>query len=168
MPRTVITPTLWHAQPWKNGRGTTNEIARWPPGIDDRPFEWRISIAEVTEPGPFSTFRGYVRWTYLLEGDRIGLSVNKDTHWLVSAGSSTRTAGGTPMTAHLPAGPVRLLNVLAKHNTVEASTTFMRMPVRLAFACADCPELGLARWDSILFDPPELVTAGSLVCLVQR
>jgi environmental stress-induced protein Ves len=168
MARTIITAADWQSQPWKNGRGTTREVARWPTGADA--YDWRVSVAEVTEPGPFSKFRGYIRWTFLLEGKRLGLTVNrKDTHWLVSPMSDTRTAGGTPMEALLPDGPVRVLNVLAKHGTVEASRTAMTGTlVRLAFAYGDCPALGLARGSAMIFDPVEPAVAGDLVYLIER
>ena len=38
--------------PWRNGGGVTREVAVDGPGAQD--FEWRISIADVNEPGPFS------------------------------------------------------------------------------------------------------------------
>ncbi len=37
--------------PWRNGLGTTREVHR-----DER---WRLSIATITAPGPFSVFRGW-------------------------------------------------------------------------------------------------------------
>jgi environmental stress-induced protein Ves len=40
---------------WKNGKGTTTEIAVHPAnaGLAGAPFEWRVSIADVPESGPF-------------------------------------------------------------------------------------------------------------------
>lgn len=41
--------------PWKNGGGSTEEIARDAgAGLDG--FGWRLSIADITESGGFSTF----------------------------------------------------------------------------------------------------------------
>jgi uncharacterized protein len=60
----------YRAMPWKNGQGTTREIAREPaPGPDaGTDFLWRISIAEVAQSGEFSLFPGYDRTITLIEG----------------------------------------------------------------------------------------------------
>jgi environmental stress-induced protein Ves len=61
------------AVPWKNGGGTTRQIACWPPaaGLDD--FEWRVSMAAVAASGPFSRFPGVDRHILLLSGDGMRL-----------------------------------------------------------------------------------------------
>lgn len=55
-------------QPWKNGGGTTREIAVEPMGADLASFDWRVSLAEVAEGGPFSIFPGVDRVLSVLEG----------------------------------------------------------------------------------------------------
>ena len=42
--------------PWKNGGGTTAEVAAFPEGSNFETFGWRISMADVTSDGPFSSF----------------------------------------------------------------------------------------------------------------
>ena len=44
--------------PWKNGGGSTTEIAVWPNGAGLDEFDWRISLATITQSGPFSFFPG--------------------------------------------------------------------------------------------------------------
>jgi environmental stress-induced protein Ves len=61
------------ATPWKNGGGTTQEIASWPPGAGLDAFGWRASIATIAQPGPFSVFAGIDRQIMLLEGDGVRL-----------------------------------------------------------------------------------------------
>jgi len=61
------------AMPWKNGGGTTQEIASWPPGAGLDAFGWRASIATIAQPGPFSVFAGIDRQIMLLEGDGVRL-----------------------------------------------------------------------------------------------
>jgi environmental stress-induced protein Ves len=53
--------------PWKNGGGLTWQIASDPSsaGYD---FGWRISLAQVTADGPFSSFPGVDRILTVLEG----------------------------------------------------------------------------------------------------
>jgi len=47
--------------PWKNGGGTTTEIAVAPEGASLNDFDWRISMAHVGADGPFSSFPGIDR-----------------------------------------------------------------------------------------------------------
>ena len=57
------------ARAWKNGGGTTGDVAVYPPGSDLDNFDWRVSVAEVTTAGPFSCFDGVERTLVVLEGD---------------------------------------------------------------------------------------------------
>jgi hypothetical protein len=54
--------------PWKNGGGTTAEIAAYPPGAGLDDFHWRVSVADVHSGGPFSHFAGIDRKLALLKG----------------------------------------------------------------------------------------------------
>lgn len=49
------------ALPWKNGGGVTREVVAHPPGSDLGHFDWRVSIAEIHNAGPFSRFPGIER-----------------------------------------------------------------------------------------------------------
>jgi environmental stress-induced protein Ves len=57
--------------PWKNGGGFTREMIRVPAGGDR--FLWRVSIARIEAPGPFSHFSGYQRTMVLLQGAGVRL-----------------------------------------------------------------------------------------------
>lgn len=57
------------AMPWKNGGGSTREIVRWPEGSTLDDFEWRVSVATLAAPGPFSLLPGVDRQIMLLDGD---------------------------------------------------------------------------------------------------
>lgn len=61
------------ATPWKNGGGSTRELASWPPGAGLEAFDWRVSIATIAASGPFSVFAGVDRTIMLLEGDGVRL-----------------------------------------------------------------------------------------------
>lgn len=61
--------------PWKNGQGTTTEIAVEPPEAGmDAPLLWRLSLADVATSGPFSAFPGLDRIIMLVQG--IGMRLN--------------------------------------------------------------------------------------------
>ena len=51
--------------PWRNGQGTTVEIAKAP---REGSFDWRVSIADVAADGPFSRFDGYDRSITAIDG----------------------------------------------------------------------------------------------------
>ncbi len=57
------------ASPWKNGGGSTRQLAIHPPQASLDDFVWRISCARVSGAGPFSAFPGIQRSQALLEGD---------------------------------------------------------------------------------------------------
>ncbi len=63
------------AQAWKNGCGSTTEIAVWPHGAGFDSIDWRISVATVAVDGPFSVFSGIDRTLTLLSGAGMALSV---------------------------------------------------------------------------------------------
>ncbi|WP_288195098.1 HutD family protein [uncultured Phyllobacterium sp.] len=57
--------------PWKNGKGVTTEIAVFPEGASVDSFDWRISMANVPDSGPFSAFPGVDRVLAVLEGEMV-------------------------------------------------------------------------------------------------
>lgn len=140
----IITAAQWRAQPWKNGRGITHEILRWPDRDD---YDVRLSLAEVTTSGPFSRFPGYRRWTFLAGPAPIELASDALHHTLVAVGDHLAVPGEVALTATLPAGPTHLLNVLARAAIVvgHGPTT---QPIKAAFALVDRPRL--ARWSTVV------------------
>ena len=73
MPCTLFASTQLASMPWKNGGGTTREIACLPAGASMENFHWRLSIAEIAASGPFSAFAGVDRTITLLSGDGVRL-----------------------------------------------------------------------------------------------
>jgi environmental stress-induced protein Ves len=57
--------------PWKNGAGSTTEIAVHPIGAGFDEFDWRISLATISQDGPFSVFPGIDRSLALVDGDGV-------------------------------------------------------------------------------------------------
>lgn len=56
---------------WKNGRGTTQEIAV---SHSNEDYDWRMSMADIVESGPFSLFPGMERILVLLTGSEIKIT----------------------------------------------------------------------------------------------
>jgi environmental stress-induced protein Ves len=57
--------------PWKNGGGSTTEIAIRPAGAGLDDFDWRVSLATISQSGPFSSFPGVDRSLALVDGDGV-------------------------------------------------------------------------------------------------
>ncbi len=71
----ILRAADYKRMPWKNGKGETVEIAVFPPGASVADFDWRISMATVSEDGPFSIFEGIDRTLSILSGEGIELLV---------------------------------------------------------------------------------------------
>lgn len=76
--KTLIYPNQFKQIPWKNGKGTTTELAISESGTLEK-FDWRLSIASVSEDGEFSDFSGYWRNLVLIKGNGIRLEHDKNT-----------------------------------------------------------------------------------------
>lgn len=64
----IIRSADYPTRPWKNGGGTTRDIAVSPPGASFDDFAWRLSLAQVDRDGPFSRFDDIDRTLVLLSG----------------------------------------------------------------------------------------------------
>jgi environmental stress-induced protein Ves len=64
----------YQRMPWKNGQGSTTQLVS--AAATDGGFDWRLSIAEVGQSGPFSDFSGYDRTITLIEGQGMVLTFN--------------------------------------------------------------------------------------------
>ncbi|MBL1494654.1 HutD family protein, partial [Klebsiella pneumoniae] len=72
---------LYTEMPWKNGQGVTREVARYPEAGE---YDWRISLATIRQPGPFSAFPGYLRNINVLEGGGMYLTIDGQRSALIT------------------------------------------------------------------------------------
>lgn len=110
----VLVPRTDQKQvPWRNGKGSTREIAIDPPDATVAgAFRWRVSSAPVLSSGPFSQFAGIDRSLWLLEGAGMQLSIDGASHRLDQRLQRIDFAGESSVTAELRNGPVVDLNVM--------------------------------------------------------
>ncbi len=108
------------AVPWKNGGGITREVAVFPPGAGMDAFDWRVSMAEVRDSGPFSPFSGIDRNLTVLEG-RLRLEMGGET-LVLEPGEKLAFAGDVPVHA-TPLRPVVDLNVMTRRSHASAQVT---------------------------------------------
>ena len=120
-PRTLSLQDL-PVQCWRNGGGTTREIARCPSDAS-APLLWRLSLADIGKTGPFSSFPGVQRTLVLLDGGGLTLQIAGQGGVPLRARGDTCTFDGhATVTAHLHAGPCRVLNLMTAHGSVWTST----------------------------------------------
>jgi environmental stress-induced protein Ves len=105
--------------PWRNGGGTTREIAIGPAGASPTDFDWRISIADVTAGGPFSAYPGVDRVIMLVAGTSMLLRVDDAQHALGPL-EPFAFAGESRTTCEVP-GPSRDLNVMTRRADATAT-----------------------------------------------
>ena len=105
------------ATPWKNGGGTTRQLAIAPSAAGLEDFAWRISCARVASGGPFSRFPGVDRSLAVLDGAGLDLQLLGASRTLRSCGEALAFAGEAEVTAQLLDGPVSDLNVMTRRDT---------------------------------------------------
>ncbi|MFC5421662.1 HutD family protein [Bosea eneae] len=101
--------------PWKNGGGTTTEIAVAPGGASLNDFDWRISMAHVGQDGPFSSFPGIDRTLSVLTGAGITLAFGDGERMRLDRSSAPYAfAADRAVEGLLVDGPIDDLNVMSR------------------------------------------------------
>jgi uncharacterized protein len=101
--------------PWKNGGGSTTEIAIGPAGASLEAFDWRVSMARVASDGPFSDFAGVDRTLAVVKGNGLVLTIGENVPVTLSSGADPVSfPGDTPTSARLTAGEITDLNVMTR------------------------------------------------------
>lgn len=118
MRTTHLTTRDFVRQPWKNGGGSTTQLAVERDGAE---WLWRVSVADVERSGPFSDFAGYERTIMLLEGDGMDLSIDGRPAALDTPFVPLAFDGAAKTTCTLRGGPVRDLNVMVDRRRARAS-----------------------------------------------
>lgn len=115
---------------WKNGGGTTREIAA-SPGATTEAFDWRVSLADVAADGPFSVFPGVDRTLTVVEGAGMDLMVGGEHHIVDEPYWPHDFPGDLDTDGRLLAGPVMNLNVMYRRDRTRAETAVVRGTLRL-------------------------------------
>ncbi len=100
--------------PWKNGRGTTLELATDAPESDPAAWTWRLSIADVPERGPFSRFPGIDRWIACLAGEGLRLHRGRSVDEVPKHGVALAFAGEEKVDGEPRGRGVRDVNLLLR------------------------------------------------------
>lgn len=157
--------------PWKNGGGSTTEIAISPPAATIHDFDWRISLATIADDGPFSVFVGVDRTLALVEGPGVTLDIEGQSRFMLSdEDPAIEFAGEAAIRATIHGGPTTDFNVMTRRavchhkfgrRQLTGSSVFApRGDITVLFLAdgdglsvsSDDERIGLVRFDTIVFD----------------
>ena len=112
-------------EPWKNGRGTTRELAQ---RLVHGQMLWRLSFADITQDGAFSRFPGLSRIHTIATGRGLTLR-GASGEYTAQPHKPVEFDGGLSLDATLTDGPCQAFNVIfdpqfvqAKARVVQAGT----------------------------------------------
>jgi uncharacterized protein len=120
--------------PWKNGGGATRTLAVEPPDATLNDFLWRISMAEVGEPGEFSLFPGIDRTILLWSGNGLVLRAANWSFTVAQPLAPFSFRGEDKIVCELIGGPTTDLNVMVRRGAAEAVVSLAWEPVTLTQA----------------------------------
>lgn len=115
---TLLTPADYLRTPWKNGGGTTVDIA----------FSgdvWRFGRTPIVQPGPFSDYAGYDRVQVLVSGSGLVLETPAGEIDVRQPFRPVRFTGETPIVSRLEAGPVEVVNLIGARAQVKVDIAIL-------------------------------------------
>lgn len=128
MPCTLLDPRTTPAMPWKNGGGSTLQLAIAPDGASLEDFAWRISSAQVAVDGAFSSFPGIDRSLALLTGNGLHLQRSDGRiETLHGTGAIAVFGGEETISAYLTDGPVTDLNLMTRRGAWQHELQLLRL-----------------------------------------
>lgn len=157
--------------PWKNGGGSTTEIAIGPPDSGFEDFDWRVSLATIEKDGAFSAFPGVDRTLALVEGHGMTLDIDGEPTLLTETEPVAAFDGSSQVMAKLSRGGSTDFNAMTRsercyhtfgRRRLSGNSTFVaRADVTVLFlAEGDALELrneqeriGLVRFDAVVLEP---------------
>ena len=107
IPLQRIAPT-----PWRNGGGTTRELVAFP--VREH-WHWRLSVADIAQDGPFSSFDGVQRWFAVLQGGGVRLSIDGAEHALTAESAPLAFDGAAAVTCAMVNGATQDFNLMVRH-----------------------------------------------------
>ena len=115
MSSSIIRARECTAQAWKNGFGSTRQIAVQPSTAGSDDFLWRASVAGVDSAAPFSLFPGIDRHIVLLDGAGFTMTLDDGReHALTTPLAPFAFPGEAKISVKLVAGPTRDFNLMVR------------------------------------------------------
>jgi uncharacterized protein len=117
----------YRTMPWRNGRGSTLEIAREPAGEGD--FDWRLSLADIDRDGEFSAYPGYRRALALVGGNCLDLRFRgHGKRRLDPTRRGIRFEGEWQTHCAIPHGRCTDLSLIVRRGSAGERTSVVRAP----------------------------------------
>ena len=117
-------------QPWRNGGGVTHELLAWAPeraacahpASNTQQTDWavRVSVADITQDGPFSAFPGIDRCFTVLQGAGVVLTLRGADLHLTPDSEPLAFDGVEAPGCRLTSGATRDLNLMVRQSTGRA------------------------------------------------
>jgi hypothetical protein len=136
----ILRESSYITVPWKNGGGVTREILRSPP--ESTAFDWRLSLATIDLPGPFSAFEGYHRTLVLVRG--AGVELNFAQHGrskLNSVGQMVSFDGAWQTRCTLLDGPSTDLNLMVSQERAQSASRAVQLTAAETIQTADWSQI---------------------------
>lgn len=108
----LVPSTALRTQAWANGAGTTTVLASGP---DETNWQWRLSIADITQASTFSAYPGVRRQFAALDAP-LRLRFEDKPEISLPRLSVTHFDGADAPHAWLPDGPTRAFNLMLRGN----------------------------------------------------
>jgi hypothetical protein len=110
------------ASKWRNGGGVTRELLVWPQDARGvaADWDWRLSVADVTDSGPFSRFDGVQRWFAVLQGEGVRLRMDGVGLALTRLSPPFQFDGGAGVDCQLLGGATQDFNLMLRRGRGSA------------------------------------------------
>ena len=110
---------LYTEMPGKRGRD-----ARSGPLSGSGEYDWRISLATIRQPGPFSAFPGYLRNISVLEGGGMYLTIDGQRSALIAPFRALGFNGASGVSCEIVGGPLLDFNVIYREAALRATVSW--------------------------------------------
>jgi len=114
MPIRLLRDGTYDRKPWKNGGGITEDVWLFPEGASHDDFDIRLSLAEISQDGPFSSFPGIDRTITLVGGDPFVLEFEDGTRRHMTLLDPFSFDGVLTPVSRLDGAPSRDFNVMTR------------------------------------------------------
>ncbi len=139
---TRLGPEDYTRSPWKNGGGTTIDIAeeRLPGSLPGSWEElvWRLGRTTISTPAPFSDLGGFDRLQVVVAGSGLVLDTPGGEIDLRTPFVPARYRGEAPIASRLENGPVEVVNLVADRELADIALEVLGPDAGAALPAATC------------------------------
>ncbi|MDA9489074.1 HutD/Ves family protein [Bradyrhizobium sp. CCBAU 11361] len=132
MKTTLLKSEDYTRSPWKNGGGIFTDIAdahrAGSPAKDWDSLLWRLASTPIVAPGPFSYMPGIDRLQMVVAGRGLVLKAPGQEFDEREPFTTVRFTGELEIVTELEAGPVEVVNLMARRGAAEIALVALREP----------------------------------------